>query len=353
MRRRSLDTRAGHVVAATLSLFIAVPACVPSAAPPSPRASAVGPETLGQWSDPFRIKTSGIHSSVLPTGEVLLFSYQFEEEKGTNVQLWNPVTGGLTDVTVPRKREIFCSGHTLLADGRLFVAGGTKYGSPREIGRLGTDFFDPFTRTWSDGPDLAFRRWYPTTTQLPDGDVLIFGGQENGKHVIRAIERFDPESNSITTLPRSANRSMDLYPRMHLLADGRVLHTGPENRSDYFDPTIFDWTKGPYQEFDYRGAGTAVFLPGLDRVLAVGGAKGHRPTRTAEILELSSPEHSWRPTSTLNRPRMHANGVLLPDGNVFLVGGGRGHEYAKTVRTPELFNPLTETWMELAPHVPV
>lgn len=356
--RSAVDTRAKLLVAA-MGAVLVVPGCAPDAVPKTEatqpevetwRGTGAGLQTLGRWDPPFRIKTSGIHSSLLPTGEVLLFSYQFEEGKGSNAQLWNPVTGELSDVTVPGKRELFCSGHTLLPDGRLFVASGTKYGSSKEIGRLGTDFFDPFTRTWSAGPDLSYKRWYPTTTTLPDGDVLIFSGQENGKHTIRPVERFDTESDSITTLPRSANRYMDLYPRIHLLPDGRAIHTGPENQSHFFDPASSRWVDGPYQEFGYRSAGTSVLLPGLDRVLVVGGAEGHRPTRTAEILELSDPDPNWRPTTKLNRARMHANGVLLPDGNVFLVGGGRHNEYSKTVKTPEMFNAVTETWSELAPH---
>jgi hypothetical protein len=62
-----------------------------------------------------------------------------------------------------------------LSDGRLFVAGGTKYGAV-----------------------------YPTTTELPDGDVLIFSGwrheftpdsDEYDADFIEAVERFDPETN--------------------------------------------------------------------------------------------------------------------------------------------------------------
>jgi galactose oxidase len=346
-RSTSLRARPGFCIAAIVAV---VAGCAPDAPPRAARVTQTGPEVRGEWGDPFGIKTSGIHSSVLPTGEVLLFSYQFEGGKGSNARLWDPATGELTDVTMPRKRELFCSGHTLLADGRLFVAGGTKYGSSKEIGRLGTDLFDPFTRTWSNGPDLRYRRWYPTTTELPDGAVLIFSGQPNNRRVTKQVERFEPGTTTMNTLPRSANRGVDLYPRIHMLSDGRLLHTGPEDQSYFFEPSTSQWNKGPYQEFGYREAGTSVLLPGLDRVLVVGGAEGHKPTRTAEILELSDPDPQWRSTTRLNRARMHANSVLLPDGNVLVVGGGRHGEYSKTVRTPELFNPLTETWTELAPH---
>jgi hypothetical protein len=102
-----------------------------------------------------------------------------------------------------------------LSDGRLFVAGGTKYGAVKNLGRAGTDIFDPFTRRWTRGPDMDFKRWYPTTTKLPDGDVLIFSGwryefppgsDKYDPDFIEAVERFDSETNSMARLQRSANK---------------------------------------------------------------------------------------------------------------------------------------------------
>jgi hypothetical protein len=44
---------------------------------------------------------------MLPTGDVLLFSYALTG-KGSSARRWNPKTGDLTNVTIPRRREIFC-----------------------------------------------------------------------------------------------------------------------------------------------------------------------------------------------------------------------------------------------------
>jgi galactose oxidase len=307
-----------------------------------------GPAALGEWSEPFELGVTGIHSTLLPTGEVLLFAYSYSD-KGSNAQLWDPVTGEITDVTVPRKRELFCSGHILLPDGRVFVVSGTKYGSSKEIGRLGTDFFDPATRTWSNGPKLRYKRWYPTLTELSGGEVLIFSGQAGPKKLIKQVEIYDPNANAISTLPGSANREMDLYPNMHLLTDGRVLHSGPENDSHFFDPSSSRWTRGPYQNVGYRYAGGSVLLPGLDKVFVAGGQDDHDARSSAEILDLAESEPEWRTTASMHTPRMHPNAVLLPDGNVLLVGGNRRHEYGQPSKTPELFNPIDETWTELAP----
>ncbi len=48
--------------------------------------------------------------------------------------------------------------------------------------------------------------------------------------------------------------------------------------------------------------------------------------------------------------RLNANGVLLPDGQLLVVGGNASGTETGPVMSPELFNPTTETWTTLAPH---
>src|SRR5258708_35767394 len=50
--------------------------------------------------------------------------------------------------------------------------------------------------------------------------------------------------------------------------------------------------------------------------------------------------------------RAYANGVLLPDGKVLVVGGlnnGKAFSDSGALLTPELFDPTANTWRELAP----
>ena len=50
----------------------------------------------------------------------------------------------------------------------------------------------------------------------------------------------------------------------------------------------------------------------------------------------------------MNNGRVWPNSVLLPDGKVLAVGGGRGGTYANPVLQSELFDPATETWSVMA-----
>jgi hypothetical protein len=71
--------------------------------------------------------------------------------------------------------QIFCSGLAALPDGRLLVAGGTdRVGETAGIKDVRV--FNSQTQTWSAEDTMAFRRYYPTNTALPDGRMLVTEG---------------------------------------------------------------------------------------------------------------------------------------------------------------------------------
>jgi hypothetical protein len=86
--------------------------------------------------------------------------------------------------------DLFCAGHTWTADGKHFIAGGTRSfadvnGAPRTV--LGLPYansFDPQTTAFTRVPGNMLvagatglpARWYPTTTRLPDKRILVTGG---------------------------------------------------------------------------------------------------------------------------------------------------------------------------------
>jgi hypothetical protein len=317
----------------------------------TPAAAGADPATTGQWGAPFDIGVVGIHSTVLPTGKVLLFSSPVTGP-GTEAREWNPATGAVAVVNQPYYRDAFCAGHSLLPDGRLFVAGGHVPGTTHAegLGVKETDLYDPTTSTWSPAPLMSEARWYPTTVATSDGKILIFAGQADETTPTVTVESYDPASNSISTLPSSANKTLPEYPRMTLLPSGKLFFGGPWRGTFLFDPAVNTWTAVGNMLFGGRGNGTELLLPGLQKVLTFGGNSGGVVTNTAEIIDFSASKPAWRYTGSLNFARQFANGVLLPDGKVLAVAGGTGKSYelAKAVKQTELFDPETETWKEMA-----
>ncbi|MFL6236659.1 MAG: galactose oxidase-like domain-containing protein [Thermoanaerobaculia bacterium] len=313
--------------------------------------------TLGKWSAPFDLHVIGTHSTLLHGGAVLFFSYPTEREHGSDSWTWNSTTHGIAQVRSLLHRDVFCSGHSVLPDGRAFVTGGTMWGTHQYAGAHETSLFDPTTSSWSRGPSMAFARWYPSNLTLPNGDVLIVSGTDTNEQPVAAVERYSVATNTITSLPSSADKLVDEYPRLHVLPSGKVFMAGQEGDTFLLDPDAGQWTFVDTMNFGDRYSGASVLLPGLQKVLALGGNQidpeaptlgTNPPTETAEIIDLSQATPRWRYTSPMHYAREHANAVLLPDGTVLVVGGGQSGLYRKPVKQAELFDPESETWTLMA-----
>jgi len=50
----------------------------------------------------------------------------------------------------------------------------------------------------------------------------------------------------------------------------------------------------------------------------------------------------------MHHPREWANTVLLPDGTVLVVGGGRKDDYGEPVHSAEIYHPASGTWTVMA-----
>ncbi|MEU1052239.1 kelch motif-containing protein [Streptomyces sp. NPDC005876] len=78
---------------------------------------------------PEEYRQNTIHAALLRTGKVLLVAGSGNnpgnfDAKRFDTRVWDPVEG--TVKKVPTPTDLFCTGHTQLADGNLLIAGGTK-----------------------------------------------------------------------------------------------------------------------------------------------------------------------------------------------------------------------------------
>ncbi|MFQ5494509.1 MAG: galactose oxidase-like domain-containing protein, partial [Phycisphaerae bacterium] len=306
------------------------------------------PSAVGRWLPPQPWPVTAIHSALLPTGKVLQYSYP-TSDPGSRAMLFDPDTGLFDNVTM--NTNIFCSGQSLLADGRLFVTGGNDVGcaeSPRGI--KDTHIFDPVSMTWTKLGDMSVGRWYPTNVLLGDGRLLLLSGIDHNCESTPVVERFTP-GGGIEVMAGAA-RFLPLYPLMHLLTSGKVAQVGPNPDAYTFDPMAGTWEFVAVSSTGWRGSGTSVLVPGeTDAVMIIGGAQNGAVTASCERIDFSDPVPQWRPTGSLTTARAHANAVILPDRTVLVVGGGEEGLYCSPISVPELYDPATETWTPLPPQV--
>ena len=237
----------------------------------------------------------------------------------------------------------------MLADGRVLVAGGHECDDPNFLGLAISNVFDPATQQWTHGPNMAYRRWYPTATTLSDGRVLMTAGSvHNTLDYVPIPEVYDPVTNSWTTLS-AANQTIPNYPFMFVLPDGRVLAAG----SDEAKMATYLLNVGTQQwsvvDSTVLDAGSAVmYLPG--KVMKAGSSDLSAPAdnggsvpsaATTYVLDMTQGSPAWQQTASMTNPRTHLNLTVLPDGTVLATGGSTdigGISPASGVLPGELWN---------------
>jgi hypothetical protein len=309
---------------------------------PFVRALASSPATQGKWDPPFTTPVVVVHMHLLRTGKVLMWG-----DTG-DAQLWSAATGF---IRVPKAYRIYCSGHTILKDGRLLVVGGTSPGT-RGL-RLAT-VFNPATSSWSSTTSMRQGRYYPTTTLLPNGDVLAVSGHDAELAVVTIPEVWNGTAwRRLTTAPLSIPNPY--YPAMFVAPNGKVFLAGFTQPSKYLDVAgTGQWTDVAPRNVANRMLGTAVmYAPG--KVLYVGGGNGKPfdgpPTASAEVIDLNQSAPSWRNVPSMAFARKQLNATILADGSVLVTGGTSGSGFNNqggAVHQAELWNPKTETWRTMA-----
>lgn len=396
------------IVLAALALAapaLALPLATPPNAMPLPTLRDPGPPAVaGAWGAPFEGQIVAVHMALLPDQRILYWSgdvageadniYFLETVEGSESRtLAPPYTAA--DVANPEDPDtttdnLFCSGHTILPDGRILSAGGSVWHpvllEPGESFVDGTPearVYDPATNTWSFVQDMLLPRWYPTAMTTSEGALVAGGIQKlvDPSTHNPSMETYDADANDWSFVPGGDNY-LPLYPRLFEVpagpmkgdlyyANGGTLW-GPFgqhpteplwNLAQAYDPETDAWRFLGPTVFGARQSPNTVMLP-LDpeegyaaKVLTFAGTlqRSIVATSLAEIADLSTDPPTHKMAAPLNMPRWQSSGVLLPDGKVLAVGGAI-YDNVMTygspdpaVMTAEVYDPATDTWTELAP----
>jgi hypothetical protein len=251
------------------------------------------PDQNGRWDTlAFHMPLNPVHIAMMFTGKVLIVSGSGNDPDNKNFQaaVWDPKT--LTIKTFKISWDMFCNGMVILPDGKPLVMGGTLKYDPF-LGEPKAATFDPATETFANTPDMGANqgRWYPSGIVLSDGSVLVYSGLDNTKGDVNTSVQL--WTGTGWTAAGTAFKSVPLYPRQHLLPNGKVFESGSNQDSQMYDPTAKTFSFVANTIFNRnRDYGTSVLLPLTPenlfkpKVMIMGGSSPNA-TETTELIDLS------------------------------------------------------------------
>jgi hypothetical protein len=269
-------------------------------------------------------------ASLLPDGRVLMTGGYRVDFGGTFAMLdstlvYDPASNSWSDgASMPHPHGYHWQ--FTLKDGRVLVIGGYRTSSDKSSDRVEdqVELYDPATGTWRSGAPMPVPLVNGTATLLADGRVLVAGG--SALYRPRSLGfTYDPGKDEWTNAGSFTDAR--LYQMATLLPNGKVLvaggtadpFNGPLLRSaSLFDPATNGWTDTAPMATARVGA-TATLLPN-GKVLVAGGSDGRGNLfATAELYD--SATNAWSAAAPMSTARSNHSATLLADGRVLVAGG--------------------------------
>ena len=368
----------------------------------NPSPTAAPPLAFGATGSMHTART-GATATLLSNGKVLMAggaktTTGSTEDVYASAELYDPATGKFSPTGSMTAARSFATG-TLLPDGRVLIAGGEGCADPRHCSDVihgingleflaSADLYDPATGKFTATGSMTGVAYGGTAILLPDGSVLIAGGNQ-------WADLYDPSSCKFVRTAKQAG----FQAAATLLPNGKILLAG-DHLGDYRVGGLYDVTSGKFATISlalpagtpsvqYKGApitrtvpSTATLLKDGRVLLFEGGyletydpesgscadagfispagewddatatlmADGRVLYEGGVLVDPNSDEHASTNTVVLYDPtdgpgragstqvaRHYQTATLLPDGSVLIAGGDDSH--GQIYSSAELFKP--------------
>ena len=208
------------------------------------------------------------------------------------------------------------------------------------------EIYNPSTGLWTVANSLNAARGNPSTSVLPNGTLLVCGG-DDGSTFLNSAEIYNSGTGNWTlTNSLAVGRS---GATATMMPNGRTLIVGGNTTSGVTAAVeMYDLLGGTWSATgsmaNQRAGQTATPLPN-GNVLVAGGflTNPSAPVAVTSAELYNSTTGTWSSTTAMHQPRFYHTATLLPDGQVLVVGG-KTNNSIYSLATAELYNPATATW---------
>ncbi len=269
----------------------------------------------------------------LKDGRVLVAGGYYDDGGGdhylASAEVFNPATNsfssaGIGPMRTPRRGAVAAP----LPDGRVLVAGGS-YNDGVDHELASAEVFNPATNAFTTVGDMGIARVRAAAAPLPDGRVLVAGGND-GATRLSSAEVFNPATNAFT--PVGDMETDRARAAAAPLPDGRVLIAGGTNGAPLSSAAVFDPDTSSFSSAGLGAMSTARQAPAAapladGRVLVSGGVfvegvGGYQAS--AEVFNPATNSFSSAGIGAMGTARTGAIAAPLPDGRVLVAGGYDG-----------------------------
>jgi len=301
-------------------------------------------------------------ATLLASGKVLIAGGFNGNYKGppllSSTELYDPATNSFAaarnTATMNTAREGATA--TLLASGKVLIAGGLGSGVGTSGFLSSTELYDPATNSFAAAADTAVMntaRAYATATLLASGKVLIAGGANGPLEETSSTELYDPATNSFAAASdTAAMNTARLDATATPLPSGEVLIAGGEDSSgalsstELYDPATnsFAAAADTAAMNTARVLATATLLASGEVLIAGGAGPSGAVLSSTELYDPATNSFAAAgDTAAMNTARLDATATLLPSGQV-LIAGGNGDDTSGPLSSTELYDPASNSF---------
>jgi hypothetical protein len=166
---------------------------------------------------------------------------------------------------------------TLLADGRVMVAGGGSGHGARVGITSSCELYDPARGVFRRAGNMMFSRFKHSAVMLRDGRILFAGGiptgDSKGEREFTTAELYDPRTGGFVKTGDMNFYRFKVRRGGVLLVDGKVLIAGGSWGLEIYDPATGSFSLKTGMMYMTRYYSTATRLPGGE-VVIIGGYSG-------------------------------------------------------------------------------